>query len=72
MNTFEESVNDQDPDYVSAVSNSQQKIYEENGKLIDIILFNNNFLWINEHKSIKGQFLKNFKEGRSGKKLYIG
>lgn len=34
MSAPEESLNDQDPDYVSAISNEQvqQKIYEENGK----------------------------------------
>ncbi|XP_032666203.1 YEATS domain-containing protein 2 [Odontomachus brunneus] len=32
MSTFEESLNDQDPDYVSAVSNTQQKVYEENAR----------------------------------------
>jgi len=48
MNTSEESLNDQDPDYVSTTTNdqTQQKIYEENGKHIDaIIIFNIGFLF---------------------------
>lgn len=46
MSAPEESLNDQDPDYVSAISDEQvqQKIYEENGKYIDFTLFNNRLI----------------------------
>lgn len=54
MSAPEESLNDQDPDYVSATSNdeAQQKIYEENGKPIDFIN-NNNSYRISVYKWIK-------------------
>lgn len=45
MGAPERSLNEQDPDYVSAISNNetQQKIYEENGEYNDInkIIINN-------------------------------
>lgn len=42
MSAPEESLNDQDPDYVSAISDEHvhQKIYEENGKYIDSVSLN--------------------------------
>lgn len=42
MSAPEESLNDQDPDYVSAISTEQvqQKIYEENGKYIESVSLN--------------------------------
>lgn len=56
MNTSEESLNDQDPDYVSTTTNdqTQQKIYEENGKHIEVtIIFNNNFLFVHANEFLK-------------------
>lgn len=50
MSAPEESLNDQDPDYVSAISDEQvqQKIYEENGKYINFTPFNNRLINIIE------------------------
>lgn len=51
MSTSEESLNNQDPDYVSTTSNdqTQQNIFEENGKHIDVITISD--LYVNGFNS---------------------
>lgn len=54
MSAPEESLNDQDPDYVSTISDDQvqQEIYEENGKYIDSTPLNNRLINILERKNL--------------------